>query len=473
MKTAPLFEKFVRAIKWHRLLDVGDRVIVAVSGGADSVALLHLLLGVQKRYQLDLVVAHVNHNLRGEESEGDEAFVRELACQWQLDFISGKVPTEEVLTRRGNLESWARDRRYEFLSECAASRSAQRIALGHTLSDQAETVLMRLVHGSGTRGLAAIPPKRDRFIRPLLYLERAEIRDYLNQHGLKWREDSSNADIGLLRNRLRHSLIPHLREAYNPRIASVLSNTAEILSEEAEALDFCLASLFNQEASFDGERVIWEVPRLRVYPTGLQRNLIRHSLLQLGARRDRGSSKVIVALLDLLREGQSGRCFQKGAIRCTRVFQRLIIERVNPGSNESQYRYVLGVPSQVILAHTGTEFVASMESFPATAATLNRWELFLTGSEIKEGFVIRNAQPGDSYLPPGSRSHAKVSELLARRKIPRDQRLLWPVITQSDRIICVKDFPLPSDRHLQKKEGEIRVVLEERIRRNGTTSSLV
>ncbi len=211
--------------------------MVAVSGGADSVALLSLLLEVRTQFELDLIVAHLNHNLRGKASDEDEEFVRVLAHRLGTRFISEKIPAEDVKAREGGLENWAREQRYAFLSKGrSGSVHSQKVALGHTMNDQAETFLMRLFRGSGSVGLSAMSYRRDVFIRPLLSIQRQEILEYLKLRGIQWREDASNLDTQFLRNRLRQELIPSLQDRYNPRIVPQLAATADILREESEAL---------------------------------------------------------------------------------------------------------------------------------------------------------------------------------------------------------------------------------------------
>lgn len=324
--TGYVFEKFITAIKLHGLVEIGDRVIVAVSGGADSMALLHLLLSVRRHYALDLVVAHLNHNLRGQESEADESFVRSWAAERNLSFVCEKISEEESRQRYGNLESWARNRRYDFLFRTSKNWAAQKIAVGHTQSDQAETLLMRLIRGSGTLGLSAMRPKRDNLIRPLVYLERAEIQEYLRAHRISWREDFTNRDTNFLRNRLRQELIPQLKKSYNPRIVRTLSVTAEVLRDEAEALQHCVDKLFDEEAGFDGQQVVWNVDRLLSYHKALQKSLIRHSLRRLSRGRS-PDSKEIAAIVSLLDKGKSGKRFSTTSVRCVRSRQSLVLMR--------------------------------------------------------------------------------------------------------------------------------------------------
>lgn len=463
---ALIFEKFVRAIQRHRLLDKGDRVIVAVSGGADSVALLHLLLDVHKFYSLDLRVAHLNHSLRGSESDADEQFVCELAMRLDVPLVVERVPAREVPVRGKNLEGWARERRYDFFSRCAVAESADRIALGHTMTDQAETLLMRLLRGSGTLGLASIPPKRGIFIRPLIDLQRQQILAYLESIGLEWREDVSNRDTRFLRNRLRHELLPLLAGRYNPNIIEVLGHTAEVLREESDAMQLLAGELFHREAEIGSRRVTWNVKGLRSHPAGLRNQLVRLSLSHLMADQRIPSFRLVNAVTELLEAGKSGRSLCGHDLRVRRQFDSLVLE--SRCGETGNYCYPLPIPGRVELAQTETVFATSLEVLPVDKNTIDRWELYLSEEELRAGLIIRNWAAGDVYLPRGAGSARKVSELLSRRRIPRVNRTQWPVITLSGSIVCAKGLPLSAGYLARSREKNgSKVVIEERKKDDG------
>jgi len=257
-------EKVLRYILERKLLRAGDRVAVAVSGGADSVALLRVLLEFRAELGIVVSVAHFNHGLRGEASEADEAFVAELAKQHDLEFFSGRGEVRDhALTSKLSLEAAARELRYRWLASLFESHNLNEVATGHTLDDQAETVLLKFLRGAGTRGLAGIYPRLEclgkmtsrakarnhptesygtpkgvplqiRIIRPLLNVTRQEVEQYLAALGQTWREDESNLDHRFARNRVRHELLPLLERAYNPNLRRVLSDAAELARAEEE-----------------------------------------------------------------------------------------------------------------------------------------------------------------------------------------------------------------------------------------------
>ena len=460
MKAPLVFEKFIRAVKTHTLLDRGDRVVVAVSGGADSVALLSLLLEVRAQFELDLIVAHLNHNLRGQSSDEDQEFVRILAHRLGAGFICERIPTEHVSTRNESLENWARERRYAFLSKAAGAVHAQKVALGHTMSDQAETLLMRLLRGSGTVGLSAMSYKREVFIRPLLSIERHEILEYLTLRGVTWREDASNLDTRFLRNKLRQELIPSLKDRYNPKIVPLLAGTAAILREESEAMRYWAAEVFDREAIVDGNRVIWDVNTLVSLPSGLQKRLVRLSLERLIPRNHNLSAQDVASITHLVGEARSGKFIQTGHFRCFREFNRLLFEAA-PSPAPEKFCYALRIPGRIELPQTGTCFEAKLEPSPEDSVVLNRWELFLSKPELEAGFFVRNWEPADVYFAPGSNSPKRVAKMFAQRKIPRRCRASWPVVVLANRVVCVRNVPFCTADTVHARE-DTRVVVEER-----------
>jgi len=232
-------DKVLQNIREQNLLRAGDRIGVAVSGGADSVALLRVLLELRSELGFVLTIAHFNHGLRGEASAADEAFVAELAKQHELDCFAGHGDVRaQAVAHKLTLEAAGRQMRYRWFAQAAQQHRLDGIATGHTLDDQAETVLLKFLRGAGTRGLAGIYPilHRDgfRIVRPLLRVSHAEVEAYLSSLGQVWREDESNLDQRFLRNRIRHELLPLLERDYNPRLRHILADMAKLSQAEQQ-----------------------------------------------------------------------------------------------------------------------------------------------------------------------------------------------------------------------------------------------
>ena len=301
MPAARFVDSVRRANQVHGLMRRGARVLVAVSGGPDSVALLRALLRLQPALRLRLHVAHLNHRLRPEAAD-DAAFVRALALSWNLPVTVREEEVEHRCRREGwSLEDGARRVRYEFFAAVAAQQSAEAVAVAHTADDQAETVLMRLMRGASLLGLGAIPPKRPLegaagapapaaarrrrqpdvwVVRPLLGVWRDEVLAYLREEGLAYREDASNRDSRFLRNRVRHELLPLLQREYNPNIKGTLAQLAEQSRADYAYLSEAAARQWRRVSAADRSpaAVALSIPRLRRQPKALQRQLVRQAI---------------------------------------------------------------------------------------------------------------------------------------------------------------------------------------------------
>ena len=282
----PLVGRVRRAIVDLQLIRRRDRVVVGVSGGADSVALLSLLARLRPSWRLTLYVVHVDHQLRAESSE-DAAFVQELAARLNVPAVIKRRNVATLCRREGwSLEDGARRIRYQCFVEAAAEYSAGVVALAHTADDQAETVLMRLLRGSGLTGLGGIPVMRElqgiRIVRPLLQCWRSEIAAYLAGMGLTYREDASNADHRFVRNRIRHELLPALSRDYNPNIKAALVQLAGQSRVDHGYLQSAVRRYWKRVARASrGGDVSLKLPALARQPEALQRELLREALRQI------------------------------------------------------------------------------------------------------------------------------------------------------------------------------------------------
>ena len=462
-----IFQNFVRLIRSRQLVAPGDKVLLALSGGADSTALLCLFLEIRHQLDLELAVAHLNHGLRGRESEADAEFVRSLAADRQLPCIVEKLPPPER-PRRGNAEAWAREQRYRFLQRIGDSLGARRIALGHTRNDQAETVLLRLLRGSGSLGLAAIPVSRgDRFIRPLLSIEREDLRTYLRSRGVGWREDASNRDLRFSRNRVRHELIPRLEKAFHPGIVEVLARTAENLRGDAESLDWLVGELAGRQADRSEGRISWRRSWLNTLPPGLRSHLVRHAVATL----DPGKpvlKKQVDAVLELLQDRKSGKSIRVGRIEASREFDRLLFRELPASPSVDSYRFPLGIPGQVQLRQAGLVFETYLNQGSSGRPMLDRWEIYLSPQALARGLEVRSWQAGDAYQPLGSLRPKKIKELFLRKRIGLRARSGWPVVTCGGKIVCAGGFPVAAGAEWRRSsQAAVKVVIEERALESG------
>lgn len=393
------------------MLRPGDRVGVAVSGGADSVCLLAVLRHFAPLCGVQLSVVHLNHQLRGEASEEDARFVASLARTHGLPFHGATVAV-------GPSEDDARRARLAHFADLRSAGLIDRVATGHTQDDQAETVLFRLLRGTGPAGLAAIlPVTQEGLIRPLLDVTRSEVCAYLRQHGLDWRVDSSNADPRFTRNRIRHTLLPALVRDWNPHLSAQLARTAEIARDE----DQFLHSLVPPPLT-DGHAVL--IPTTPV-DIPLRRRQVRWAIGHLGGKQL--DFRHVEAILGLFAPQIGSGRLQVPGIDVMRSFDWVRFTRLATAGSRN-WSYPLPVPGTVSLP-AGT----IRTSLGTIGSDSFVWDAAGTG------LAIRNWRPGDSYSPAGS-----LKDCFEAGRIPLWERRNWPIITMNSEIVWSKRFGVAS-----------------------------
>ncbi|QXE92370.1 tRNA lysidine(34) synthetase TilS [Geomonas subterranea] len=426
----------VTHVRSQHLFSPGETVVVAVSGGADSVALLDILTRLDDE-RLDLVVAHLNHCLRGAESDGDEKFVSDLATRYHLPFVAIRVDVASFAIAEGfSLEDAGRQARYAFFHEVARRRGATSIAVAHHLDDQAETVLIRLLRGAGGTGLSAMAASGDNLIkRPLLQISRAELEHYLKSRGLSWRTDSTNADTAILRNSIRHELIPTLRK-YNPRISERLAATAEILAADEELLAHLTGSAFDRLARVDNDKVIFGIEALLKEHRGLRLRLYRHGLHELRGDLMRIALTHLDAIDRLARSSRPNASLKlPGALRVERCYDRLSFTCAAPPVAQRWEHVVTGEGSHLL--PNGMTLTVRLVPPPQDPATGSQKLAYLSAEGAPFPWLVRPFTPGDRFTPLGMTGSQKVKELFINEKLPLHERSRVPLVFSAGEIVWV------------------------------------
>jgi tRNA(Ile)-lysidine synthase len=445
-------------IRKLQLLKPGDRLGVAVSGGVDSVALLRVLLELRPELGVVLSAVHFNHKLRGPEADQDEQFVANLARQYKLQFHGSSGDVSSYAAEKGlGVEAAGREKRYGYFRLLLEQGRLDRIATAHTLDDQAETVLLRVVRGAGTRGLAGIYPQLSfasqappdkapksqpgAIIRPLLATRRKDLKGYLEQIGQSWREDSSNRDLRHARNRVRHGILPRLERNLNPALHESLAGLAEVARAEEAYWEQEVARLLPSLASTSEAGRALTIPSLsplRELPLALQRRVIRAAAESCGMQLEFRHGEEILNLAP----GQTAHL--PGGWRVSRQQDELRFALQEPGlqAQALDYDYPLPIPGRRDVPEVGSSFEALVVS--VLAAEEHDSEQLLDPRLLGKELRVRNWRAGDRFWPSHTKSPKKIKELLQEHHIAGAARKLWPVVVSGSELVWARGFRAPA-----------------------------
>jgi tRNA(Ile)-lysidine synthase len=453
----PLSTTVLAYLRKHALLKAGDRVGVAVSGGADSVALLRLLLELRAETGSVLSVVHFNHQLRGPASEADAQFVADLARHHKLELHceSGNT-TAHAAQKHLSIETAARELRYEYFRRVLSEARLNRITTAHTLDDQAETVLLKMTRGAGTRGLAGIYPQlkiagseNSTIIRPLLATKRKDLEVYLKSLGQSWREDASNRDLRHARNRVRHGILPRLERFLNPAVREALAETAEIARAEEDYWQHEVARVLPQVWTQKSSTL--KHAALLTLPLALQRRVIRTACESLGLRLEFHHVEEILALASS--PSTKSTELPAGWV-VSRKKQGLCLERKT--ATPSDYQYRLPIPGSTLVPEIHSRFEAVL--VPRNRIEAYNPDHLLDRALLGEELCVRNWRPGDRFWPAHTKAPKKIKEQLPGQA--GFERKLWPVVTSGSDVVWVRGFPTPAKFRPRTEADEATLIQE-------------
>ncbi|HUV06036.1 MAG TPA: tRNA lysidine(34) synthetase TilS [Armatimonadota bacterium] len=440
-----LIQAMLSTIRRFSMVEKGEKVLVAVSGGPDSVALLHALWSVRNELGISLHVAHLNHSFRGRESDLDAEYVCGLAANLSLDWTVEKIDVPQIQrSLRLSPEEAARLVRYEFLERVAADVHADRIALAHTADDQVETVLLNVLRGTGVDGLSGMPPVRGKIIRPLISIRRSEVEDYVERNSLHPRVDATNLLPMYTRNRLRLELLPLLRREFNPEIDAALLRLMELAREDTAYLNMgSKEALGRLTISREEGAISLDLSGLLSCPLAIRRRLIREAVRTVrGELADVGFTHV-EELLRLLGTGSDFKYELPGGTFVERTRQALAFLFSRPLELPIIYCYELAVPGETRVPEIEATLEAEVGLTPVEPfRPPGSMEVVLDGESIVGKLRVRNWQPGDRIRPLGLRGSKKVQDIFVDAKIPRAARHRVPLIADDEKVVWVAGLAL-------------------------------
>ncbi len=426
-----MYRRVEKYIKDHQLFQMGDKIVVAVSGGPDSMALLHILMRLRADWGLTLIAAHLHHGLRPE-ADQDLELVQQQCQAWGLTLEVKRLNIAQLASQdKRSVEEMGRICRYAFFAEVLEKCQAQCIATAHHQEDNAESVLLHLLRGSGTQGLRGILPINNNVVRPLLGLKKDQILEYLHQNQVPYRMDHSNADLGFTRNRIRHELIPLLEEHYNPQLVNSLNQLADIISKEDDWLRELTSQLWEQVVSESVDGLVLHLPTFFQFHTAAQRRLVKAICDHLTGAQ--GWEKQDID--SIIRLGQS-----QGSSRYLALKQGLMVYKVYEQLQFTTHRrrnaafsYNFPVPGEITIKETGETVSCSLlpgeQYCPHSPHTVLDWD------KLEAPLVLRSRMPGDRFTPPGTSRSTKLKEYYIKKKIPWEERERIPLLVSAQGMV--------------------------------------
>jgi len=453
-------KKVAQTINTYGMLEKGMSVLVGVSGGPDSVALLHVMMDVSERLALKLGVAHLNHCLRQESSDNDEAFVVSIADKFGLPCYVEKTDIVEEQRKTGySLEEAGRMARYRFFQRVCQKNGFDKIAVGHNKDDNAELILLYLLRGSGAVGMGGIPPKRDNIIRPLIRTSRVEIINYLTTQKKTYTTDASNYDERFLRNKIRHMLIPLLKKEFNPKIGESLNRLGEIMRSEDAWLNHLINPIFEKTViRSKDDRIILSMPELAKLNIAPQRRVLRKAIQQVKGDLRRITYTQIRSISTLLENDPGdGRLDLPGRIRVAKKFGQLIISKENKSLrlmevediNKKTFNFQkvisksdinLKKPVYIKEIKMVVSFLKTDRNAIKDITGCKNQDAFFDWDLLKFPIIIRNYRKGDRFTPLGMTGTQSLKKFFINNKINSLKRSCVPIFLSGNQLIWIGGF---------------------------------
>jgi len=471
-----MLQKVRKYIEQHNMIQPGDKVIVGLSGGADSVALLHVLKELQDSLQFQLYAAHVNHGLRGRDADQDAEFARDLCNKWSVPFYLKEADVRSLAKSLNQTEEEAgRLVRYGFFNEILEKVNGNKIATAHHRNDQAETILHNIIRGTGMQGLAGIKPVRDGIvIHPLLDVSRREIEDYIKENNLSYRVDASNQDSSYTRNRIRNHLLPDLARDYNPEIVDSLARLGDIIREEDSFLtEFCY-NLYTEMVSFGSNQVELDLRKFNQCHSALKRRLVRMAVSDVRGDLDGVSHSHVEAVIELAKNCQTGTqtTIPAGSLNKMRIQAMVqygyLIFREEDGRNPiAAFDEHLPVPGRVYIEDLNI-CITSVIWDKTKGFSFSPQCIYIDRDKVKGSLSVRQRREGDRFRPLGMEGSKKLKDYFIDKKIPKEKRSRIPLLVDEENIIWVVGYQMNHDyRITASTENVIKISVKEHIKNGG------
>lgn len=432
---------FLNTIKKYKMINAGDKILVGVSGGPDSMSLLHLLWTFQEKLEIKLLAAHLDHMFRGKESREDARFVEKICEDLGIPFFEEKINVPSYIKKTGfSPEDAARRVRYSFYKRQRKRLGIQKIALGHNRDDHEETVLMNILRGTGLEGLVGIDPVRDCYIRPLIEVPRMIIEDYLEKHNIPYRIDKTNLQPDYFRNSLRLELIPLIKEKYCPHLGKSLRRLADVTRYDLAYIEDETKKVLSSVAKCEGKKVLIYVDEFLSLHEAIKRRLIRKVVGQIAGNTKDFEYKHTVMLIDFIENSKPGSLLTlpknltaEKSYTATSLYEGSALKVKVP-----DFAYELKVPGEVFVKELNYNIKANLEdNHRDKIIKTDPLIAQLDYDKIKGNLLVRNRRRGDKFRPLGFSGSKKLKDFFIDEKIPRTMRDKIPIVECNGEILWI------------------------------------
>lgn len=436
-------EKVWKVIEEHRLIEEGDNIVIGLSGGPDSIALLYVLLEIKEYMDFNIFIAHVNHGVRGKDALEDEKFVQSLSSKLHLPYYCRTVNMDEYAReKRISSEEAGREIRYSFFREILSKIGGGKIAVAHNKDDQAETLIMRFFRGTGIDGLKGMEYKINDIIRPVLGIERKEIENYLLSRNISSRLDKTNLEPIYSRNRIRLELMPYIRKNYNPNIVDTLWRTSEIASMDSDFLDQYTENAYRRMVKKRKKHsIVLDSILFKKEHISIQHRILRNCILHINHDLQGFTKTHITSILRLFLEGGTGKKVDLiNDIEARINYKGLVIEKKH-GNENKDFLYKLNIEGNTYIKELGFEIKTEILSLDKVDInTKNRFIKYFDYDKLQGKLYARNRKAGDRFVPFGMNGSKKIKDYFIDEKIPKEERDKIPLITDEKNIIWISGY---------------------------------
>ena len=448
--------KFLKYIKENSLIEKGDGIVVGLSGGPDSVCLLHLLCSIRDEMELKIAAAHINHMIRGVEADGDEEYAKDLCKRLDVKFFALRKDVEEYGREKGmSSETAGRDVRYNFFNKVKDDLNYQKIATAHNANDQAETILMRIMRGTGLEGLGGIPVKREgKYIRPILFMKRKEVEDYCKNSNLEPRIDGTNLEKLYSRNKIRLDILPYMRDNFNKDVVEAINRMALLLQDDNNYILKEVDNYYKKECIVYKDRVVIKKEAFN-YENAIINRIIRKAIKDVNGSKYDVEMKHIKEVIDLQRLEGNKKIDLPGNVFVENVYGdiNIKIKTIKEEKIEDIFLNINEISEKEINYGDYIFKFKLIENEKNMNFSEKNNTRYFNVDNVNDNIIIRRRKNGDKIVPLGMKGSKKLKDLFIDMKIPKEERDLIPIIQFGDDIAWIVSYKL-SDKYKVTKDAK-------------------